>query len=52
MRLAEVPLKTFLTEALIPYENDEITRLIIDEHDIEAFEAISHLTVGDFRSGF
>lgn len=50
MRLAEVPLKTFLTEALIPYENDEITRLIIDEHDIEAFEAISHLTVGDFRN--
>lgn len=50
MRLSEVPLKTFLTEALIPYENDEITRLIIDEHDIEAFEAISHLTVGDFRN--
>lgn len=50
MRLAEVPLKTFLTEALIPYENDEITRLIIDEHDIEAFEIISHLTVGDFRN--
>lgn len=50
MRLAEVPLKTFLTEALIPYENDEITRLIIDEHNKEAFEAISHLTVGDFRN--
>jgi ethanolamine ammonia-lyase large subunit len=50
MRLAEVPLKTFLTEALIPYEDDEITRLIIDEHDKEAFEPISHLTVGDFRN--
>lgn len=50
MRLAEVPLKTFLTEALIPYEDDEITRLIIDEHDEKAFEAISHLTVGDFRN--
>ncbi len=50
MRLAEVPLKTFLTEALIPYEDDEITRLIIDEHDIEAFNTISHLTVGDFRN--
>ena len=50
MRLAEVPLKTFLTEALIPYEDDEITRLIIDEHDIEAFKTISHLTVGDFRN--
>ena len=50
MRLAEVPLKTFLTEALIPYEDDEITRLIIDEHDIKAFNTISHLTVGDFRN--
>lgn len=50
MRLAEVPLKTFLTEALIPYENDEITRLILDEHDEKAFEPISHLTVGDFRN--
>ncbi len=50
MRLAEVPLKTFLTEALIPYEDDEITRLIIDEHDKEAFKTISHLTVGDFRN--
>lgn len=50
MRLAEVPLKTFLTEALVPYEDDEITRLIIDEHDKKAFEPISHLTVGDFRN--
>jgi len=50
MRLAEVPLKTFLTEALIPYEDDEITRLIIDEHDEKAFEPIAHLTVGDFRN--
>jgi ethanolamine ammonia-lyase large subunit len=49
MRLAEVPLKTFLNEMLIPYEDDEITRLIIDEHDAEAFKLISHLTVGDFR---
>lgn len=50
MRLAEVPLKTFLNEMLIPYEDDEITRLIIDEHDAEAFKLISHLTVGDFRN--
>ncbi|WP_024955092.1 ethanolamine ammonia-lyase subunit EutB [Sulfurospirillum arcachonense] len=50
MRLAEVPLKTFLTQALIAYEDDEITRLIMDEHDAKAFELISHLTVGDFRN--
>ena len=50
MRLAEVPLKTFLNEMLIPYEDDEITRLIIDDHDTEAFKLISHLTVGDFRN--
>jgi ethanolamine ammonia-lyase large subunit len=50
MRLAEVPLKTFLNEMLVPYEDDEITRLIIDDHDTEAFKLISHLTVGDFRN--
>jgi len=47
--LADVPLKTFLNEAIIPYEQDEITRLIIDNHDAEAFKIISHLTVGGFR---
>lgn len=50
MALAELPLKTFLNEALIPYEEDEVTRLIMDDHDPEAFEVISHLTVGDFRN--
>lgn len=48
--LADVPLKQFLNEALVPYEQDEVTRLIIDEHDSAAFTAISHLTVGDFRN--
>ena len=47
--LADVPLKQFLNEALVPYELDEVTRLIIDEHDSIAFAPISHLTVGDFR---
>ncbi len=47
--LADLPLKTFLNDVLIPYENDEVTRLIIDEHDAQAFLIISHLTVGDFR---
>ncbi len=50
MTLAEVPLKTFLNDVLVPYEDDEVTRLIIDEHDSEAFNPISHLTVGDFRN--
>lgn len=50
MALAELPLKTFLTEALVPYEQDEVTRLILDDHDVGAFEPISHLTVGDFRN--
>jgi len=49
MCLAEVPLKRFLEELLIPYETDEVTRLIIDSHDAQAFSEISHLTVGDFR---
>lgn len=47
--LADLPLKTFLTEALIPYESDEITRLIIDSHDAEAFAPVQHMTVGQFR---
>lgn len=50
MLLAEVPLKTFLEEQLIPYEKDEITRLIVDTHNDIAFRPISHLTVGDFRN--
>ena len=49
MALADVPLKRFLDEALIPYEEDEVTRLIIDTHDAQAFAAVSHLTVGGFR---
>lgn len=50
MALADLPLKTFLNEALIPYEQDEVTRLIFDDHDPVAFEPVSHLTVGDFRN--
>lgn len=50
MALAEVPLKRFLSEALIPYECDEVTRLIIDAHEPQAFAPVAHLTVGDFRN--
>ena len=49
MDLAAVPLKTFLDNPIIPYEDDEVTRLILDSHDSKAFAPISHLTVGDFR---
>ena len=49
MALADVPLKQFLTEVVVPYESDDVTRLIIDTHDGSAFQAISHLTVGGFR---
>ncbi|MEW6643132.1 MAG: ethanolamine ammonia-lyase subunit EutB [Pseudomonadota bacterium] len=48
--LAETPLKQFLTEALVPYEDDSVTRLIIDGHDSAAFAPVAHLTVGDFRN--
>jgi ethanolamine ammonia-lyase large subunit len=47
--LADVPLKQFLHETVIPYEEDEVTRLIVDTHDASAFAAISSLTVGSFR---
>jgi len=49
MCLADLPLQRFLDEALVPYESDEITRLIIDTHDKAAFAEIAHLTVGGFR---
>ncbi|MEU5888085.1 ethanolamine ammonia-lyase subunit EutB [Streptomyces sp. NPDC047461] len=47
--LAEVPLTTFLTEPLIPYESDDVTRLILDTHDTAAFAPVAGLTVGEFR---
>src|SRR3979490_358284 len=47
--MADVPLKQFLHETVIPYEDDEITRLIVDTHNASAFAPISSLTVGSFR---
>lgn len=47
--LADVELRAFLTEAVVPYEDDEVTRLILDSHDPLAFAPIAHLTVGEFR---
>lgn len=49
MALAAIPLRAFLDEAVIPYEADEITRLIVDDHSPDAFAPVAHLTVGDFR---
>ncbi len=50
MALAALPLRTFLNEAVVPYEDDEVTRLIVDGHDAAAFQPVAHLTVGDFRN--
>ncbi|WP_298733464.1 ethanolamine ammonia-lyase subunit EutB [uncultured Chitinophaga sp.] len=49
MALADLPLGTFLQEAVVPYEKDEVTRLIIDTHDAAAFAPIRHMTVGEWR---
>src|SRR6202048_5596322 len=49
MALADLPLKTFLNVDLVPYEEDEVSRLILDSHDLTAFAPVSHLTVGAFR---
>ncbi len=49
MALADVPLKRFLNESVVPYEEDEVTRLILDTHDVEAFAPVSSFTVGDLR---
>jgi ethanolamine ammonia-lyase large subunit len=47
--LAELPLSAFLAECVIPYEDDEVTRLIVDTHDRQAFARLAHLTVGGLR---
>lgn len=47
--LADEPLATFLSEEVVPYETDEVTRLILDSHEAAAFAPISHLTVGGLR---
>lgn len=47
--LADTPLRTFIEEPLIPYEVDEVTRLILDSHDAGAFAPVAHMTVGQFR---
>jgi ethanolamine ammonia-lyase large subunit len=49
LALADLPLAAFESECVIPYEEDEVTRLIVDRHDRSAFQPIRHLTVGDFR---
>src|ERR1700704_3017340 len=47
--LSDVPLKQFMQETVIPYEDDEVTRLIVASHDAPAFAGLSSLTVGAFR---
>jgi ethanolamine ammonia-lyase large subunit len=47
--LADLPLTVFLSELVVPYETDEVSRLIIDDHDASAFAPIAHLTVGAWR---
>jgi ethanolamine ammonia-lyase large subunit len=49
MQLADTPLRRFLNEPVIPYETDDVTRLILDSHVAEAFSPIAHLTVGELR---
>ncbi|WP_108501304.1 ethanolamine ammonia-lyase subunit EutB [Paracoccus indicus] len=49
LALADLPLAAFLHDAVVPYEDDEVTRLIIDTHDARAFAPVAHLTVGGFR---
>jgi len=50
MALAEVPLRRFLQEPLIDPETDEVSQLIMSQHDAGAFEPIAHLTVGELRN--
>lgn len=49
LALADLPLKRLLTQPLIPYEQDEVTRLVLDSHDAKAFAPIAAMTVGELR---
>jgi ethanolamine ammonia-lyase large subunit len=49
MALADLPLRAFLQQSVVPYENDEVTRLIVDSHDAIAFNPVATLTVGELR---
>src|SRR3954469_13808409 len=49
MALADLPLRQFLNKAVVPYEDDEVTRLIVDSHDAAAFAPLAAMTVGAFR---
>src|SRR5579863_2754429 len=49
LALADVPLAAFLSETVVPYEEDEVTRLIVDGHDREAYAPIAGMCVGEFR---
>src|SRR5262249_12230052 len=49
MALADLPLKQFLHEAVIPYEAEEVPRLILDSHDIASFAPVASMTIGSFR---
>jgi ethanolamine ammonia-lyase large subunit len=49
MALAEIPLAAFLSELVIPYEDDEVSRLIVDQHNSTDFMPVAHMTIGEFR---
>ena len=49
MALADLPLRAFLSESVVPYEDDDVTRLIVDAHDLAAMAPVAHLTIGAFR---
>src|SRR5689334_395586 len=49
LALADIPLKQFLNEPAVAYETDEVTRMILDGHDAEAFAPVAAMTVGAFR---
>lgn len=47
--LSHVTLAELRENPVIPYEEDEITRIVEDTLDPAAYGAVSHLTVGQFR---
>ncbi|HEY2115856.1 MAG TPA: ethanolamine ammonia-lyase subunit EutB [Candidatus Angelobacter sp.] len=47
--LADLPLQEIVQNPLVPPEEDDVTRLILETHDRQTFSTIKSMTVGELR---
>src|SRR5271155_4490908 len=48
-QVADLPLASIVQQPLIDPDTDEVSRLILDSYDQEAFQPLKSLTIGEFR---